>query len=143
VVDRRGVDSALDEVLVALRTGNSVTQGATFAKAVSVLSRASTDFVTAGGDFSAASTGIPVTVVTPVVTRMKQLGVLFHSAANCLTKQSRAKNPDPRRCQSPLRQANAGDAQLAHELISLAAYSSQSPKTFESQLVKALHGTGL
>jgi hypothetical protein len=72
------------------------------------------------------------------VTRLALLGRLFHAASTCLTRQSRAKVPDSHRCLPPLRQANAGDNQFAQELISLAQYSSQSPKTFESQLVKAL-----
>jgi hypothetical protein len=138
VVDRAGVDSVLGDVLSGLRAATSVPRGATVAGAAAAIQRAADDFAAAGQALIPIPAGVPAGAAAPVSQRVLQLSGLFHDAAACLERQSRAQAPDTRRCLPPLRRANAKDNKLAHELISLAVYGSRSPKTFESKLVHAL-----
>jgi hypothetical protein len=143
VVNRRLVDSVLQRVVAGLTVVTSIPAHSSIAHDAGALATASQDFATASQGAGQLGAGVPGSVSSPVVSRLASLGQLFGTAARCLQHQASAKVPDTRKCVPPLRRANANDAELSRELISLAVYSSQSPKTFEAQLVKALHKASL
>jgi hypothetical protein len=133
----------LQRVLAGLTVVTSISAHSSIAHDAAALATASQDFATAGQGAGQLGSGVPASVSSPVASRLAALDQLFGTAARCLKRQAGVKVPDTRKCVPPLRRANANDAQLSRELISLAVYSSQSPKTFESQLVKALHKASL
>jgi hypothetical protein len=133
------VDGVLSDVLAGLRAATSVPRGASVAEAAASIQHAADRFALAGRGLTPTPAGVPLVVAGPVATRVGQLSALFQQSATCLARQEHVSVPDTTPCLPPLRRANQKDAQLAHELIGLAVYSSRSPKTFESQLVHALH----
>jgi pectin methylesterase-like acyl-CoA thioesterase len=87
-----------------------------------------------------ALAGLPRSVITPVATGLTRVAGQLGQAGRCLSAQAAAAKPDPTTCVPLLRQAEAQDAAIAHGLISLSAYGTESPKAFEADLVAALHG---
>jgi hypothetical protein len=139
-VDRAGVTTILNEVLSGLRAATSVSDKTPLGDVAQSLLHASTSLAEAGQALNATPAGVPQTIAVPIAIRLDRLGRLLHRASTCLTAQAGHAHPDPAPCLPPLRRAEANDAALAHQLISLAAYGEVSPKLFESHLVQALHG---
>jgi hypothetical protein len=124
-----------------LRTVTSISHQPGFARAAAALQRASGQLDAAGNALNPSPTGVPAAVSLPVSTAVLRIAGLFHVSATCLSRQEQAASPSTKPCVAPLRQANARTGTLAHALVSLAAFGTESPKRFESDLVNALHGT--
>jgi hypothetical protein len=139
-VDRAAVASVLSHVLIGLRTVTSISRHAGFGQAAASLQSASNELAAAGRSLNPTPTGVPTTTALPVSTGLLRISGLLHQSSTCLARQPHAASPSAKPCLSPLQQANAKTGALAHELVSLAVYGRQSPKTFESDLVDALHG---
>jgi hypothetical protein len=135
------VDAVLTEVLAGLRAATSIAPGSDLGDDAAALRDASTRLLTA----SAAVVRLaapPKVLVFRLRRGLHTVGDLLGRAGECLKTQSGAATPDQTKCLPPLRRAEHKDAAIAHDLISLSAYGSVSPKTFERQLVAALRGQG-
>jgi hypothetical protein len=139
-VDRAGVEVILVDVLRGLHSATSISRGASLDTIAGSLQQASQSLGAAAQGLDATPAGVPQTLAVPIAVRLNRLSGLLHSSASCLSRHAREGGTGTRACLPPLRRAEAKDAALAHQLISLAAYGSQSPKLFESRLVQALQG---
>jgi hypothetical protein len=138
-VDRGAVDAVLANVVRGLRTATSISAKTSSGAVAQSLEVASEALGAAGQELTATPAGVPQTLAVPIALRLNRLSRLLHRSARCLAVRA-AAGAGVRACVPPLRRAEAKDAALAHQLISLSAYGSQSPKVFEQRLVLALHG---
>lgn len=140
-IDRTSVDTALSEVLHGLRALSSLPRGAGPTATISGLNTAATDLTGASGALDPPPHGVPPQTVQSVSGRLASMAGLIKESSTCLVNaNSSSPSTSAATCAKPLRQANSVSGQLARALISLAAYSSQSPTAFEQSLVTALHG---
>ena len=137
-IDRAAVAAALNGVLAGLRTATSVSAKDGISRDAALLQHASDDLDTAGNALNPSPRGVPAAISLPVSTGLLRISGLLHASATCLSRQAHAAAPSTKPCLTPLRQANAKTGALAHALVSLSAFGSQSPKSFESDLVNAL-----
>jgi hypothetical protein len=132
------VAAALRGVLTGLRTATSVSAQDGISRDAAMLQHASGDLDAAGNALNPTPTGVPAAISLPVSTGLLRISGLLHASASCLSRQAGAAAPSTEPCLKPLRQANANTGSLSHALVSLAAFGTQSPKAFESDLVNAL-----
>jgi hypothetical protein len=140
-IDRAAVSAALSGVLTGLRAATSISATDGISRDAAMLQHASDDLDAAGNALNPSPTGVPEAVSLPVSTGLLRISGLLHTSATCLAGQAHAASPATKPCLPPLRQANAKTGSLAHALVSLAAFGTQSPKSFESDLVNALQHT--
>jgi hypothetical protein len=139
-VDRAGVDQVLADVIRGLRTATAISSGTSLGGVAQSLAQASTALGAAAQGLNATPAGVPQTLAVPIAVRLDRLSRLLHASSSCLIRHEASGGAGVRACLPPLRRAEAKDAALAHQLISLSAYGSQSPKVFEGRLVQALRG---
>jgi hypothetical protein len=140
-IDRAAVGTALGDVLTGLTTVQGITRQTSINDAAGALQDASAGLKTAADTLTAGPQGVPSAVSEPVATGLARASALLGQAATCLTDEVATKHPDTTKCVPPLRQAEVKNAALARALITLSAYGTESPKTFESDLVAALGGS--
>jgi hypothetical protein len=114
--------------------------GASSTATIAGLNTASTDLKNAAGALSPTPHGVPYATVQPVAAALVTLANLTDDTSICLSNASDAASASAAQCAGPLRRADKATGQLARDLISLAAYGSQSPTLFEQDLVTVLHG---
>lgn len=134
-VDRAAVDAVLDDVVRGLHAATALPAHAPLSQVQQALQSAASSLGGAGQSLDATPAGVPQTLAVPIAAKLDRLSHLLDRAASCLAQTS---SDAVAKCLPPLRRAEASDAALAHQLVSLAAYSSQSPSVFEHRLVRAL-----
>jgi hypothetical protein len=139
-IDRTSVDTTLSDVLHGLRALTSLPQGASAASTITGLNTASSDLKNAAGALSPIPNGVPYSTVQPVAAALLTVSNLMDDASICLSQNGGGGPGSAASCADPLRRADKATGQLARDLISLAAYGSKSPTSFEQSLVTVLHG---
>lgn len=142
-IDRTTVDTSLSDVLRGLRALTSLPAGASAADTITGLNTASTDLKNAADVLSPTPNGVPYATVQPVTAALDEISNLIDDASRCLVSRQNGQadgETSVMSCAHPLRVADKATGQLAQDLISLAAYGSKSPTSFEQSLVTVLHG---
>lgn len=136
-IDRTSVDTSLSDVLHGLRALTSLPAGASSTATISGLNTAARDLKNAASSLSPTPNGVPYSTVQPVTSALTTISNLIDDASICLSHHTGSAAAS---CAAPLRRADKATGQLAQDLISLAAYGSTSPTSFEQSLVTVLHG---
>lgn len=139
-IDSPAVDSALSHVLTGLRAIATPSNGASQNGIVATAHHAATELEAAADALVPVPAGVPKPVAAAVTTRLRTVANLMTQTATCLGRLGASTQAAVQSCSQPLRDADQLTPKLAHDLISLAAYSSTSPSRFESRLVAALRG---
>jgi hypothetical protein len=139
-IDRAAVDAALGHVLTGLRAVSAPSSGPGQAVIVASARQAAAQLRAAAASLVPPPTGVPSAVASPVATRLTKVAGLMAQTASCLAALPAVTAGSATSCSQPLRDADSLTPQLAHDLISLAAYGSSSPSRFESDLVAVLRG---
>jgi hypothetical protein len=139
-VDRAAIESVLDHVVSGLHAATSISGAGGVSDDAAALNGAAKELDSAGQALNPAPAGVPSTTALTVSTGLLRISGLLGNSARCLTAQAQTKQPSTTPCLPPLRKAEKQDASLARGLISLAAYGTRSPKSFEAKLVAALRG---